>query len=254
MNQKLSSFMKKTILFLLIFFVVTSVVSQNQKVVVHLTNGSVVKGKVIELWSPDNVKIESNNIVWVFHESEVDTIIVKGTKKVFEIPEKPFNFKVEYGVQLGNSENEEDVISFFHTFLNYRLVKNYYLGAGVGIEYYMEQSYIPVFANFEYKFRQTRFSPLIFLKTGYLLPGEKQHTSELYEQYESRNLPPKYLNASGGGFINPGFGFTSMVGDNFGFYFTIGYRHHSLNFKGKEKYELEQRYNRLCLSLGITFK
>jgi hypothetical protein len=62
------------------------------------------------------------------------------------------------------------------------------------------------------------------------------------------------LNASGGVAVNPGIGFTSLLGENFGLRFSLGYRYHVLNFSGKGQYELEQRYNRLSFSLGIIFK
>jgi hypothetical protein len=168
--------------------------------------------------------------------------------------EIPWFFKVDGGVLTGNSGNEESAINFFHSSFNYGLTGKWFAGAGTGVEYYMEQSYIPFFANFEYRLRSTRFSPHFFFKTGYLFPGEKQQSSELYEQNESRNLPPKYLKASGGVVVNPGFGFTSMIARDFGFSLGLGYRYHMLNYSGKAKYELQQRYNRISLSLSIIFK
>lgn len=246
--------MKIIIRFILILFISTSVSAQKQKIQVFLKNGSIVKGKLIETWSPDNIKVESNHTIWVFNESEVDTIISGKTKNELKPAEIDYFINVEYGVLLGNSNNEDDAAGVFHSSFNYRLIQNFYAGAGAGVEYYMEQSYIPVFAKFEYRFRQTKFSPHLFLKTGYLIPGEKNHLSEIYEQYDSRNIPAKYLNAGGGIIVNPGFGFSSMLGENFGLCFSMGYRYHALVFTGKDKYELEQRYNRLSLSLGIIFK
>jgi hypothetical protein len=81
-----------------------------------------------------------------------------------------------------------------------------------------------------------------------------QQPSDLYDQNDSRNLPPKYLEGSRGFLFNPGFGFTSMFGPNLGFNIAAGYRHHALNYSGKDKYELQQRYNRISLSLGLIFK
>ena len=138
--------------------------------------------------------MESNNTIWVFNDSEVDTVIVGKAQKKLESVEIPYHINVEYGVLQGNSDNEDDGIGFFHSSFNYNLIHNFYTGAGAGVEYFLEQSYIPAFFQFEYRLRQSKFSPHIFLKGGYLIPGENQHSSELYKQYESRNIPPKYLN------------------------------------------------------------
>lgn len=246
--------MEKTILLILFFASFTSVWAQKQKVNVHLKNGSIVKGKLVEPLSPENIKVESNNTTWVFQRSEVDTILFGKPEKHFNTIEIPYFFDAEYGVLVGNSNNEENELSFLHSSLNYGLTNKIFIGAGAGAEYYMEQSYVPVFAKLGYRFRPTKFSPHFFLKSGYLIPGEKQQSSEIYKQYESRNIPPKYLNASGGFLINPGFGFTTFLGENFDLSFSLGYRYHVLNFSGKDKYELEQRYTRLSFSMGIIFK
>lgn len=247
--------MKKIALFFLnLLFAAMSISAQNPKVMLYLKNGTVIKGKLFETGSPETVKIKSGNNVWVFPFSDIESIDYKVKDKNKEITNDPFYFKVNAGLLLGNSTNAETEISFFHSSFNYRLAEKFYTGAGVGVEYYMEQSYIPTFLNFEYKFRQTRSFPHLYLKTGYIIPGEKQQTSAEYDQFESRNVPPKFLNAHGGVLVNPGFGFTSMPGENFGLCFSVGYRYHALNFSGKDEYELEQRYNRLCLSLSIVFK
>lgn len=239
---------------ILLIFTFTSVCSQNQKVQVYLKNGTIIKGKLLETTSPKSIKVESNNMSWTFQDSEVDTIIIGKPKKYFSTIEMSYFIDAEYGVLVGNSNNEENSISFFHGSFNYRLANNFYVGAGAGVEYYMEQSYIPVFGKLEYRFRPTKFSPHVFIKSGYLIPGEDQQSKDIYEQYESRNIPTKYLNSSGGLMVNPGFGFTTFLGENFGLCFSVGYRFHELNFTGKDEYELEQRYTRLSFSVGIIFK
>lgn len=248
-----SVIMKKVIALVAFLSLVTTVVAQNKKVEVFLKNGSIIKGKLIEAASPEQIKVKSGGTLWVFKNAEVDTVIVGKAGRTLKPAEIPYFINVEYGVLLGNSNNEDENVGFFHSSFNYRTVQNLYVGAGAGVEYFMEQTYIPAFAKFEYRFRQTRFSPLLFVKTGYLIPGENQD-SRIYQDYDSRNVPPKYLNAKGGFMVNPGFGFTAYAGENFGFRFSVGYRYHSLSYTGKDKYELEQRYNRLCLALGITFK
>lgn len=239
----------------LVFCMVHTGSAQENKVQVHLKNGSVLKGSVVEPDAPGYLKIKSRDNVWSVPENEVDTVFYKDNSSKLILSEIPWFFQIDGGILTGNSENEDNSARFFHSSFNYGITGKLYAGGGTGAEYYMEQTYIPAFLNFQYKFRQTRFSPHLFLKAGYLFPGEAQQSSDLYEEYESRNLPPKYLKASGGIMINPGFGFIKMVGrGNFGFSLALGYRHHALNYSGKDKYEMEQRYNRISLSLSIIFK
>ena len=245
----------RTILFVTFLSVfIHSVYAQDEKVRVFLKNGSAFSGKILEPDNPDVVKMNSRNNVLVFPKSEIDTILYRNSTKNQIRIEVPWFFKVDGGILPGNAENEESAPQFFHGSFNYGLTGNLYAGGGTGVEYYMEQTFIPAFANFELKFRQTRFSPHLFLKAGYLFPGEVQQSSDLYDSSDSRNLPPKYLKGHGGVMFNPGFGFTSMFGQNFGFSIAAGYRHHALNYSGKDKYELQQRYNRISLSLGLIFK
>lgn len=245
----------RTILFITFLSVfIHSAFAQDEKVKVFLKNGSTFSGKIMEPDIPDVFKLKSGKNVLVFPQSDIDTVLFRKTQKTQTLVEVPWFFKVSGGVLPGNAENEESAPQFFHGSFNYGLTGNFFAGGGSGVEYYLEQTFIPVFANFEFKFRQTRFSPHLFLKTGYLFPGEGQQPSDLYDQNDSRNLPPKYLKGRGGFMLNPGFGFTSMFGPNLGFSMAVGYRHHALNYSGKDKYELQQRYNRISLSLGLIFK
>ena len=246
--------MKKILVIALLAVFVHSVFAQDEKIRVFLKNGSAFSGKILEPDSQDVFKMKWRKNVLVFPQPDIDTILYRNTPNKQTLVEVPWFFKVDGGLLPGNAENEENVPQFFHGSFNYGLTGNFFAGGGTGVEYYMEQTFIPAFANFEFKFRQTRFSPHLFLKAGYLFPGEVQQPSDLYDNSDSRNLPPKYLKASGGILLNPGFGFTSMFGPNLGFSIAAGYRHHALNYSGKDKYELEQRYNRISLSLGLIFK
>jgi len=47
--------------------------------------------------------VESNNTIWVFQRSEVDTILAGKPEKHFNTIEIPYFFDAEYGVLVGNS-------------------------------------------------------------------------------------------------------------------------------------------------------
>jgi len=245
--------MKLFLLTILLSFAL-SVPAQNRRVKVFLKNGSVFNGKIIETGSQQHIKIETKNNTWVFPSGDVDTVLYKRAKNRTEEIEIPWYFKVDGGALSGNNGNEENSIRIFHGTFNYEVMPKLYAGAGTGAEYYLGQTYIPVFVNLEYRLRQTRFTPHFFLKSGYVFPGENQHPSDLYDEQEPRNLPPKYLNANGGIMVNPAFGFTWMTGRNFGLSLAAGYRYHVLHYSGKDRYELEQHYNRLSFSFSIIFK
>jgi len=250
----MTNLMKKISCLCILLCWVSIVLAQTNKVHVLLKNGAVLHGTTSETDSLSTITLASNDNIWVIEKSDIDTIV--GSKRKLSSPQiyTPWFFKFGYGVLLGNSDNEEDAISFFHGTYNYNVLNGLFTGAGLGIEYYLEQSYIPVFANFEYRFRNTKFTPFVFIKAGYMFRGEKQQNSALYNEQESRHLHPKYLKSDGGVLFSPGIGFTSMLGPNFGLSFSAGFRYHTLNYSGKEEYGLEQRYNRLYLALGIVFK
>ena len=233
-----------------------SSIAQKKKVNVILKNGTVIKGKIVPADSQDKIKVESKKNTWVFPKNEVDKVVIREEKKRNEGREiaLPWFFKADGGLLTGNSGNEEKTIRYFHGTANYGVTNKLYAGAGMGVEYYLEQTFIPAFANFMYKLSETNFSSFLFMKTGYIFPGDKQQPSDLYDSEESRNLAPKYLKASGGVMFHPGIGLSLMASRSLGFSLAAGYRHHELNYSGKDKYELEQRYNRLTFSLSIIFK
>ncbi len=246
--------MKRVINLCIFLLIVLSLSAQNQKVHVLLKNGSRISGTLIESESDNKIRVESKDYSWMIPQTDIDTVLTTRRIPNRSNVDTPWFFKAEYGVLKGSSENEEESISFFHGLFNYHLDRYIYGGGGLGVEYYQQRTYVPTFANFELRFRDTKFTPYFFVKAGYLIPADKQKSSSVYDEYESRNLHPKYLKANGGVLLSPGIGIARMFGPNFGMSFSAAYRYHETNYSGKEEYELEQRYNRLALSLGIIFK
>lgn len=246
--------MKKIASLCIFLLIVSSLAAQKGKVYVQLKNGSVLNGKLIEPTSGENIHLQSKSNIYVISKEKVDTIVDNKYKLHADVVYVPWFIKAEYGIMFGNSDSEEDKISFFHGLASYEVHKNIYCGLGAGIEYYQQRSYVPLFSNFEYRFRDTKFSPYLFLKAGYLIPAEKKKVSSVYDSVKPGNMHPKYLNASGGVLLSPGIGVSQMFGPNFGMSLSAAYRYHEINYSGKEEYELEQRYNRFVLTLGVIFK
>jgi len=124
---------------------------------------------------------------------------------------------------------------------------------------FLDETYMPVFGQIQYKFRDTKFTPFVNFQLGYLVPIEdtRHSQSAVYYDYSSSYYPypqsNEQLNNKGGLFINPSIGFQHSSSDNFGWFFSFGYRHHQLNYSGKDGYKLETNISRLSLNIGFIF-
>jgi len=251
--------MKKIpITLLLLFSLFVCFAQSGRKDVVYLKSGSVIKGQLIT-HDVETVKIVSAGNSWVFNVADVDS--VKKYEKVrlkYETAESmKYFFDTSLGVLIGNSANSHDAPFSFMTSMNYKLTDRLYLGAGLGTDF-LDESYMPSFGQIQYKFRDTRFTPFVNLQVGYMVPLEDgSHYQNNYYSYSSSYYPyPQNngkLNADGGMFFNPSIGFQYFTTENFGWFFSFGYRHHQLNFSGEDAYKLESNYSRLSLKIGFIF-
>jgi hypothetical protein len=54
--------------------------------------------------------------------------------------------------------------------------------------------------------------------------------------------------------VNPSLGFQRFYSNNYGWFFSFGYRYHQLNYSGENEYKLETNFSRLSLKIGFIFK
>lgn len=249
---------KFTITFLMFFSLITVFGQNGKKDLVYLKSGSVIKGQLIT-YDAESVKINSAGNNWVFKSADVDSVVrYKNAKVKFEaVKSMNYFFDTSLGVLIGNSANSHNAPFSFMTSMNYRLMDKLYLGAGLGTDF-LEESYMPSFGQIQYKFRETRFTPFVNMQVGYLVPLEDgNHYQNNYYPYYSSYYPGpqnnQKLNAEGGMFFNPSVGFQFFSSENFGWFFSFGYRHHQLNFSGENDYKLESNYSRLALKIGFIF-
>jgi hypothetical protein len=257
--------MKKLCLLILSTMVAFSVFAQTEKGYVYLKNGSIVKGKYSYLENKQKIKVHSSGNTWIFDASEVENITAKRIHSSEEFESmasitKLF-FRTELGVLVGSSENSQTAPFSLTGSVNYRINPNLSAGLGLGLEFFNE-TYLPVFANFEYKLRQKASSPYVFLKAGYQLPLEESNAI-YYDNYPVWSLSsfwpgPYYgvqegFDTNGGFLINPGVGYQQMFTPGFGMNFAIGYQFHRLNYEGEDDYTLDIDYNRLTIKVGIIF-
>jgi len=253
--------MKKILIMIIAGLFLLPAYSQiSRKAAVYLKSGGVIKGKLI-INDSDRVKINSAGNEWVFKASEVDSVIAN--QKPIHENEQTLNyfFDTSMGVLLGNSGNNQSAPFSFTSSLNYQILDRLYVGAGLGAEFF-DESYMPVFGQLQYKFRDTKFTPFFNLQAGYeiaLEDGNRQHYSDLYSSSSSTYIYYPYpnnnekLNAEGGLMINPSIGFQRFTSDNFGWFFSFGYRYHQLNYTGDKGYKLETNFSRLSLKIGFIF-
>lgn len=256
-----SKIMKKLFLLLFALFLFAFVIAQPEKGYVYLKNGSVIKGKYQYSADLEKVKVESAGNIWVFKAGEIDSIkSFRSERSNFLEPEQnsPFFYHVEIGVLAGNSGNSQSAPFSSSLAMNYKVFPLFSAGAGLGVEF-LKETYLPLLANLEFKFRNYRSSPYLFLKAGYQLPlGESQQVYyDIYPMWSSYWPYPDYqnkpLDTKGGILLNTGLGYERMFSQGFGMSFAFGYQFHRLHYTGENEYALNIDYNRLTIKLGIIF-
>ena len=252
---------KLIILFIAGLFLVPAFAQKSKKDLVYLKSGGVIKGQLL-LNDLEKVKINSAGNEWVFNAADVDSVSKYSQYSKIQREKglsKDYFFDTSLGVLLGNSGNNQSAPFSFMSSLNFRVYDKFYLGAGMGAEFF-DESYMPVFGQFQYKFHDTKFTPFFNLQAGYevaLEDGNRQHYRDLYVSNSSYDYrasgTTEKLNAEGGFMINPSIGFQRFTSENFGWSFAFGYRYHQLNYSGDNGYKLETNFSRLSLKIGFIF-
>jgi len=250
--------MKKLLIVLLAgLFLVPAFAQKSKKDLVYLKSGGIIQGQLI-LHDLDKVKINSAGNQWVFKTADVDSVS-KYSQVVRETsPNQNYFFDTSMGVLIGNSGNGQKAPFSFMASYNHRVIDKLYLGVGLGTEFFNE-SYMPVFGQIQYRFRDAKFTPFFNLQVGYEV-GLEDGTSlnyvnfyPVYSDYRPNQQTGEKLNAEGGFLINPSFGFQQNTSSNFGWFFSFGYRHHQLNYSDGLGYKLETNFSRLSLKIGFNF-
>ena len=240
--------------------------SQPERGYVYLKNGTILKGKFQYSKDLSKLQVHSAGNLWIFKADEIDHVTTKKAKLVDEFEEEniesDFLFRTELGLLIGNSDNSQPAPFSFSTAMNYNLFPKLSVGAGIGLEF-LKETYLPAFANLEYKFRSSYSTPFVFLKTGYMVPLEEANPVynngiQPYYYYDIMPWPvPNYnyteQDAIGGFMINPGMAFQRIYSSGFGMSLAFGYQFHRLSYKGENDYRLNIDYNRLSIKLGFIF-
>ncbi len=255
--------MKKLLVLLCLSVLSLSVFAQSEKGHVYLKNGSIIKGKYTYTNDGKQLKIESAGNVWIFDADEVDHIASKReVRTMFDeeaVTDVKWFFRTEMGVLAGNSDNSQSAPFSLTGSANYLVNPNLSVGLGFGVEF-LKESYMPVFANFEYRFKKQLTSPYLFLKAGYQVPVEDSNEIyyDVYPMWSSfapwpSDMGQNGFDCKGGVLVNPGVGYQQMFSNSFGMNFAVGYQFHRLNYDGENDYSLFIDYNRVTVKIGIIF-
>ena len=248
--------MKKLVLSAIFLLLIAGVYAQKREII-YLKGGSVIKGRLMQV-DDHKVAVHSGRNIWYFDDSEIDTITsVWNPFTTTGNGNMNFFIKASGGVLAGSSDNVKDTPFSFDASFNIRVASTFYAGIGAGIDF-LEESYMPVFLNLEYHFRESQFTPFIGLQAGYMVPleGEIETGGPYYDIYYGGygyGYGSQSLDNNGGSMFNPSFGFISHINKNLGWTLSFGYRYHQVNFKGEEHYQLETNYNRFSIKVGIIF-
>lgn len=250
---------KAIVLLLAAVFALPALAQKSKKDLVYLKSGGIIRGQIVT-YDLNAVKIVSEGNQWVFKATEIDSVS-RYSKSAGELIASPrFYFDAVGGVLVGNSGNSQKAPFSYANSFNYRLIDKLYAGVGVGVDF-LDETYMPAFAQIQYKFRNTKFTPFVNLQAGYEIPLEKKsrknfnnyYTTSDYYYYNPGYQYNEKLDNEGGFLINPSLGFMRTTSDNFGWFFAFGYHYHQLNYSGKNEYKLETNYSRLSLKIGFIF-
>lgn len=251
--------MKQFILLLFLLLLMgESFAQKGKKEVVYLNTGQVIKGRCIPV-DDEKVVVRSGRNIWLVNYSQIDSVKSKlPSGNSSGDVSKSYFLKTNAGILLGSSGNTKDAPFTFDASVNLKLLGKLYGGLGMGIDF-LEESYMPVFASLDYHFRDSRFTPYIGIRGGYMLPLEKEVYTQNYYYYEPwmSYRPPQNgvqtLENKGGLMFNPSIGFISHINQNLGWTLSFGYRWHRIDFEGEDHLGLETTYNRLSMSIGLLF-
>ncbi len=202
------------------------------------------------------IKIIFISLLFILSSSLLKAQDIPVDKNTLEVPKGLFN-ATSIGVLSGSSQNQQAAPFSFLSLMLYQIDENIAVGAGLGIDF-IEESYVPIVADFRYYLRGTRFSPFLFTQAGYSIPTQKSASQEIinahYDIWPYPYPQAEEVEPLGGFQINPGFGIRHMFHSTFGLEISFAYHFQRLTYQYNSNTRLETDYNRLNIRIGIVFQ
>ncbi|MEZ4721729.1 MAG: hypothetical protein R2813_07645 [Flavobacteriales bacterium] len=246
--------MKQIILSVLMVFTTSvAVMAQKTQDVVHLNNGSMIRGTIIEKMIDDHVKIQTiDGSIWVFPMTDIkeigETEAAPFTGRTpFSAPNKGFYNASSAGLLFGSNDYSTEVAVSAYTVNGYRFNPHLAAGLGVGIESFYP-GMVPVFVEGRYDILESRFSPFATIQAGYGVP------------FQNNKVDGQWVNR-GGVMLDCQVGIRNYVSNNIGFTLSAGYRHQQSVYREYywwfsdpgDQAMIRQQYNRLVVRVGLLF-
>jgi hypothetical protein len=243
------------ILLLIVLFNIQIIYSQYDEVV-YLKNGSIIKGKIIELKPNEYLKFKTfDGNLWVFAYSDIEKFDMERNDVIKfrrDSLRKSYLF-CDAGFLIGTVTNDMKAPFSFLTTYNFQLVKSLYFGIGTGLEFF-QMTYIPLIADIRISPANTNVS--FYFQGGLTFP--------MNEKGDLQDVEYKFKR---GFLINPGISYTFSGQNSNEFVISIGYRYQVTDAERVEQtepqyyypyysddYSIITRLNRFSLRFGYRFK
>ncbi len=261
--------LRKMTLILLVIFSFTLFAQGARRVLVYLKDGRVIRGATV-LWDPDKlIKLRTvgNNFL-TFKNEQIDSITVASPAKIYfksgyfnltEIGDlvSPFYYRDFYSYFSQTSLSAINISSWLFP-------GGFSTGFGAGFEY-LDETYLPVVADFRYFSRDKGNIPFLSLQVGYSIPlgSGSYQTTDIFNHMSgsmsyANGMPAPTikgrLSASGGLRIYPAIGMHIPVNEHFAFDFSAGYQWRRHHYYRENYNELNINYSRISLKIGLLFK
>jgi len=245
--------MKKFVLVFVLAFgaLLTTMGQTNSPDVVHLTNGSYIKGEVIEYMVDEYVKIMS--VDGKVHEIKAEDVTKINRKSIRQVgvKEKGFFNATSIGMIIGQNNYGSLVNLSFNTVNGFQFKQRFQAGIGTGLDLINDQLHFPFTADFKYAFFKGATTPYIGVNGGYMLPMNNGNNYNPYYYY----YPTQYKGGFTGGFE---IGFRNFSNEHMGMTFALGYKTARMEETYYDYYYEQEVYrqtiiNRFRLSIGFVF-
>ena len=206
--------------------------------IVHLKNGSIIRGTIIEIIPNESIKIETRDrSIFVYKMDDIERITKEGRQNNSHKTYNIIGYRGFVDIGLTTAGYGYDSRGEFSTSHGYQFDPYLYAGMGTGIHLYGDSRIlVPIFADVRYTFMNRTVSPYVNLRTGYSF---KLHGD-----------------IDGGYYLSPTGGLRIMLRESFALNLAMGYSLQKIEIG--ELYSDVWVYNKMnadgfIIRLGIEF-
>jgi len=217
---------------------------------VYLSNGSVVKGRIIQNDSIKGLRVSNDCGIWFYKPDEIDSIGMLHSASYFTAKDKGYYNITSFSLLLGKGAYDNTPIPSAITINGYKFLPLLATGIGVGYEYY-NWGVMPLFADARLFIYDQGLSPFIFAQAGYAI----SFTNTSYQDWYTT-----IVETFGGPMLSTGGGFRVGISGNTAFSLSVAYRYQKLSHDTSSYWEPETvnrvftNYNRIALTVGFLFE